>query len=158
MFGGRDDAIGNDRSDRPAPVDIVGVLPATFDPGSETPQFWEPMVPNPEQRRARYSSVFGRLAPGISIAEAGPIRRYLDRAERPLPAREQGLSRPRLACEKRGVRDRFHLWLLLGRPLGAADRVGQCRHPPAAQMSGRGWSLRRERRSARRARAGFASC
>jgi putative ABC transport system permease protein len=71
QFQGRADAVGSTvRLDRGA-VEIVGVLAVDVAfPGVEEADIWMPVVLEPIGRRARYLSVFGRLAPGVSLAQA----------------------------------------------------------------------------------------
>jgi putative ABC transport system permease protein len=116
-FGGRDSAIGSKVRLNQTTVEIVGVLPRGFTfPGSEEAQFWQPMVPDITQRRARFLSAFGRLADGTSLPQAqaefdlisAELARLYPRANKDHRARLINL-RDYVARDVRG-----RLWLLLG--------------------------------------------
>lgn len=117
LFGGRDSAIGSKVRLNQTTVEIVGVLPQGFTfPGSEEAQFWQPMVPDVTQRRARYLSAFGQLADGTSLSQAqaeldlisAELARLYPRANKDHRARLINL-RDHVARDVRG-----HIWLLLG--------------------------------------------
>jgi putative ABC transport system permease protein len=116
-FGGRDDTIGRKVRFNETTVEVVGVLPRGFSvPGLEDALFLQPMAPDPNQRRARYLSAFGRLADGVSLPEAqaefdvisAELARRYPRANSGYRARLVNL-RDEVATSVRA-----NLWLLLG--------------------------------------------
>jgi putative ABC transport system permease protein len=72
QFGGRAEIIGQKVPlGRMGSVEIVGVLDREFTfPLVPDAECWFPGVPEPGQRRARYLTAIGRLAPGRTVAEA----------------------------------------------------------------------------------------
>jgi len=55
------------------PYEVIGVMPASYDPTTDREDLWVPIAFSPE-RRARYDehflSVYGRLKPAVTMAEA----------------------------------------------------------------------------------------
>jgi putative ABC transport system permease protein len=120
-FGGRPDAIGSSVRLNGRNVEVVGVLPADF-PFTEIPGWsrradcWLPAAPDPAQRRARYLSAIGRIAPGVSLrqsqAEFDVIAAQLA-ARFPEADKDRGIHlSPLLDAQTAGVRTQ--LWVLLG--------------------------------------------
>jgi putative ABC transport system permease protein len=119
-FGARPDIVGSTVRLDGRNVEVVGVMRQDF-AFAEIPQWgradcWLPRAPDPEQRRARMFTVVGRLAPGLSLAQA--------QAEFDIIASELAVKYPR-ANKDRGIRlapllqsqtdaVRPELWLLLG--------------------------------------------
>jgi predicted permease len=71
QFGGRTDIIGQRVALGRGTVQIVGVLEKDFVfPLAPKAECWLPDVLEPDQRRARYLTAIGRLAPGSTVAAA----------------------------------------------------------------------------------------
>jgi putative ABC transport system permease protein len=119
-YGGRADVIGTTVRLDGSNVEVVGVLPADF-AFTEIPQWghadcWLPQSPDPEQRKARYLSAIGRLAPGVSLrqaqAELDVIASQLA-AKYPDADKDRGIQlSPLLRAQTASVRT--ELWVLLG--------------------------------------------
>lgn len=83
-FGGRDDVIGRTVTIRNATVTVVGIMPPAFvgETSGQRPDLWVPLRLQPRvlpgnnylhdtpPEKAMWLHVFGRLNPGISLAEA----------------------------------------------------------------------------------------
>jgi putative ABC transport system permease protein len=75
LFGGRDDAVGQDLRLNGVPYQVVGVMPARFHFVSAEVDMWIPLSFSPEQKSddARHNnswSMVGRLKPGASVQQA----------------------------------------------------------------------------------------
>jgi hypothetical protein len=58
--------------------EVIGVMPASLDSASAGEQLWVPIAFTPERRAMHdehYLTLFGRLRPGVSLAQARPISR-----------------------------------------------------------------------------------
>lgn len=70
-FGGRTDVVGQVVQTESGPVEVVGVMPKGLLPlGQE--EYWEPfrLEESMRSRGGRYTMVLGRLAPGVTLAQA----------------------------------------------------------------------------------------
>ncbi len=90
-FNGRPDVVGQTvRTAFGSAAEVVGVLPPDFHfrevPGRARADAWLATSPNPNQRRARYLTAIGRLAPGAAVAAA--------QAEMDLVAAKLALAHP----------------------------------------------------------------
>lgn len=119
-FGGRPDVIGRSVRLDGNSLEIVGVLPADFGlteiPDRGHADCWLPEAPDPVQRRARYLSAIGRLAPGVRLsqaqAELDVIASQL-MVKYPEANKGRGIHlSPLVEAETAGVRTQ--LWVLFG--------------------------------------------
>jgi putative ABC transport system permease protein len=74
LFGSADEAVGRNIRLNAESCSIIGIAPAKFHFPDETVQLWMPLVYSSSQqadRGNRWLSIYGRLKPGITLAEAG---------------------------------------------------------------------------------------
>ena len=159
-FGGRDDVIGRTLTIRNATLSIVGVMPPAFvgETSGQLPDLWVPLRLQPRvlpgnnylhdapPDKAMWLHVFGRLKPGVSLAEAearanavmqanliafyGAAATGERRAEF-LDQRLQITDASRGASYKRAELSGSLTALLVGVGDSAADRVREPREPAA---------------------------
>jgi putative ABC transport system permease protein len=69
-FRGVPDIVGRTVNLSAAPYTIVGVMPAWLDETPDVPPLWVPVNATVEKRDFRWLAVYGRLRPGVTLAEA----------------------------------------------------------------------------------------
>ncbi len=73
QFGGRESVVGQQVLLDDIAYTVIGVMPPAFKDPSEVGQLWRPILPgadNLNDRHSHYWTVFGRLKPGTSLAQA----------------------------------------------------------------------------------------
>ena len=101
-FAGNSAAIGQTMRINGRPHVIIGVMPAGFDPALAGEQLWTPIAFTPERRAIydeHYLDVFGRLAPGVSPAQAQremDVIALVQRSKMPLHNQGRGAAVARL--------------------------------------------------------------
>ncbi len=123
LYGGSDDAIGKQLQYDGIARTIVGVAPAHFDPDAEVDgraDVFTPMAQNPDTRMANrganFIHVVGRLAPGVTLAQASAeLSRIASHLAEQYPANDAGVGAVAHPLRQDVVGDtRGTLWLLLG--------------------------------------------
>lgn len=119
QFGGRRDLIGKTILLEDTPTTVIGVMPQSFSDPWGTAELFLPMPLGAEvvkNRSSRYWSTFARLAPGVSLeqagAELGGIARHLEQA---FPENYRGWSLQAADLRRLVVGDyREALWVIVG--------------------------------------------
>ncbi len=110
-FGGKRDVIGRTIVLDNARKTIAAVMPPEFDYPSADTEMWQPMTLRPDlfaddQRPNEYLSMFARLAPGVSVAEAQAEADVISRnVVGRIPDRKQFLIESHWRILVRGMRD-----------------------------------------------------
>ncbi len=133
-FGGRPNVIGELVKIDGAATEIVGVLPDGIEFPNGSDSYWVPLTLDPAQfnRGSHFLSATGRLANGVTIAQASDalngVARALGEAYPSTNAGQSGRARrPQAAIERRRAAAARDPWR--GDRCGPADRVHERREP-----------------------------